>query len=54
MGWSKKQKQTEMREPETRFLVLQEINQEKVLGFLSWQIDTEDDQAVIRNTRAKG
>ena len=46
-GWSPKRKQAEMREPATRFLILQKPNSDTVLGFLSWQVDTEDDEAVI-------
>jgi hypothetical protein len=36
-----------MRVPATRFLILQPPNSEIVLGFLSWQVDTDDDEAVI-------
>lgn len=36
-----------MREPATRFLILQNPDSETVIGFLSWQVDTEDDEAVI-------
>jgi N-alpha-acetyltransferase 40 len=36
-----------MAEPATRFLVLQEPNQGALLGFLSWQVDMEDDAPVI-------
>ena len=46
-GWSPKEKQAEMRQPATRFLILQNPDSETVLGFLSWQVDTEDDEAVI-------
>ena len=46
-GWSSKMKRAEMREPATRFLILQNPNSETVLGFVSWQVDTEDDEAVI-------
>ena len=46
-GWSSKEKQVEMREPATRFLILQNPDSETVIGFLSWQVDTEDDEAVI-------
>ena len=46
-GWSSKEKQAEMRVPATRFLILQPPNSEIVLGFLSWQVDTDDDEAVI-------
>ena len=46
-GWSSKEKQAEMRDPPTRFLILQPPNSEIVLGFLSWQVDTDEDEAVI-------
>jgi hypothetical protein len=45
IGWSVKSKQAEMREPATRFLVLHGPKQ--ILGFTSWQVDMEDDAAVI-------
>lgn len=36
-----------MRERPTRFLILRNPNSEGVLGFISWQVDTEEDDAVI-------
>jgi GNAT superfamily N-acetyltransferase len=36
-----------MREQPTRFLVLKDSKEDTVLGFLSWQVDTEDNEAVI-------
>jgi len=36
-----------MRESVTRFLVIHELSREDIVGFISWQVDTEDDDAVI-------
>jgi hypothetical protein len=36
-----------MREPATRFLVLHDSNPEDIVGFISWQVDMEEDEAVI-------
>jgi len=36
-----------MREPGTRLLVLHDNTPENVLGFVSWQVDIEDVEAVI-------
>jgi GNAT superfamily N-acetyltransferase len=44
-GWSKREKQAEMRQPATRYLVLAE--DDAVLGFVSWQATPEEDEAVI-------
>ena len=46
-GWSPKSKKAEMREPATRFIVIHKSTQDNVLGFMSWQVDTEEDKAVI-------
>lgn len=36
-----------MREPPTRFLILHNPDGDEALGFLSWQVDMEEDEAVI-------
>jgi hypothetical protein len=36
-----------MLEPATRFLVLRQSENSQVHGFLSWQVDIEEDDAVI-------
>jgi hypothetical protein len=36
-----------MRDPVTRFLVLHTPNTPSIRGFLSWQVDIEDSDAVI-------
>ena len=45
-GWSEKSKKHEMREPATRYLVVSSLDKQ-VLAFVSWQVDTEDDDIVI-------
>ena len=34
-----------MREPPTKYLVIQET--QNVLGFMSWQVDMEENEAII-------
>ena len=46
-GWSPKSKKAEMREPATWFIVIHKSTQDSVVGFISWQVDTEEDEAVI-------
>jgi hypothetical protein len=36
-----------MLEPATRFLVLHHQDGEEIIGFLSWQVDIDEDEAVI-------
>jgi len=46
-GWSAKSKKAEMREPATRFLVVTDEKRQSIVGLLSWQVDVEEDEAII-------